>query len=340
MYFQLLSSIKEAVQSQETEIIISPFSFTPSTPFENQLLFFFKPECFNNQNWEQTSNIMKMTFEKFKQFQVEIGGMLLLDGPRLEELEIMNNHYGFINRLSREASKILTLEEINRIASQLKIENINDCLILGGHEFLKQFPQYNPFTLNDAWLTKKSFKLRSGFYYNIYEIENRKIILVNGFNPIQIYRFTQKGQKLLVLLLYSNTEWNVLKNDLSGDTYPERAKENSIRGELYKHNEKYGIPIVNVSNNGIHLSAGPFEALFEIDNFLHRIAPIRFDVCGTNIGRRMLELGYTKEEIMVSLSNPIIHIDDSEVDLDTYTEGKNTTSAISNYVNHFPPTRI
>jgi hypothetical protein len=317
---EIMKAIQNALVQEESEFIISNFKFEQS--FENQLLFFFKPECFFQGNTPELRNLMDMTLKKLIQFNVETSGILLLDGKRLEELAIMDRHYGFINKLSRESSQTLSRKELNKVQASLGIDDISSYQVLGGHEFLKQYPEFNEETLNELWMTKKSIKLRSGFYLQEYEVHGKKIILINGFHPSQ-------------LLLHSNTNWKILKNDLAGDTFPERAKEDSIRGEIFKNRQNYGLSDVSISSNCIHLSAGPFEAFFEIHNFLINIEHIRFNLDQTNISRLMNEKGIRKEETERSLSNPTTEINGTYTDLFTFTEEKDTTNAISEFCEFF-----
>ena len=61
--------------------------------------------CFNVSDAKYTQLIIEMAMEKLREYQVSISGALLLSGTRLEELEIMDRHYGYINKLSKQASK-------------------------------------------------------------------------------------------------------------------------------------------------------------------------------------------------------------------------------------------
>ena len=185
------------------------------------------------------------------------------------------------------------------------------------------------------WQTKKSIKLRSGFYIQQYSIKEQQVILANGFHPSQLKHYTNPLHKIVLLLLNSHTDWKILKNDLAGDTFPEWAKGDSIRGEIFGNRQKYGIQNVSISNNCVHLSAGPFEALFEINNFLSNIKDIDFSLDKTNIARLMNKNGFEKEEIRRCLLNPKIQIDEIPTDLFTLTEEKNSNEAISEYRKYF-----
>ncbi|HLP57933.1 MAG TPA: hypothetical protein VK186_03850 [Candidatus Deferrimicrobium sp.] len=333
---KLTRQIHDSLDCHDPEIIISKFKF--ENLIENELLFFFKPECFFSNEETQIKAIIEMVLRKFKTFKVDIAGMLLLGGKRIEQLAIMDRHYGFINKLSKCAGKILTEKDIEKIKLSLGLSGLSGLekyTILGGHEFLEQYPEFDEQKLNEFWLAKHSLKLRSGFYFQEYEINNQPVILINGFHPSQLRHFTNPHHKIVVLLLKSDTDWKILKNDLAGDTFPEKAKENSIRGDIFRNSSKYGIQDISISRNCVHLSAGPFEALFEIDNFLKNIREVKYELGQTNIARLMEQHSLKKEEIAQCLANPTAQFDSKLIDLFTFTEEKNSREAISEYQKYF-----
>lgn len=330
----IIPAILEATTSGEKERLIQEFDF--KTDNSNELLFFFKPGCFNVRDSRNTRAILEMVITKLHAYQASISGVLLLSGERLDELGIMDRHYGYINKLSKHASTILHDEDVQHICESLAItSSFEQYVILGGHEFLQRFPSYDVERLRNLWITKHSHKLRSGFYIQEYDIDNQDVILVNGFHPSQLAFFTNPAHKIVLMLCRSDTDWHALKYDLVGDTFPENAKPDSIRGELYTHHETYGLPEVTVSNNMVHLSAGPFEALFEIYNFLHEIPASNFALHATNMARLMKEKGLLEEDVTRCLSNPVANINGEETDLFTATEDKNSEEAIEAYQHYF-----
>jgi hypothetical protein len=319
------SQLASIFSSNQKEALIAPFHFDQAR--RNELLFFFKPECFIAKTQDEFNAISRMVLNKFAERQVSVSGALLLNGARLDELSIMDRHYGYINTLSRRASNLLTDKEVEFIQNSLKID-LKEYDVLGGHEFLACFKTYNADSLNDLWLSKKSVKLRSGFYIQSYEVDGSKVVLVNGFHPSQLAHFTDPTHKIIVLLLEADTTWRVLKDDLAGDTYPERSNPASIRGELFKNKSLYHADNIAISNNYVHLSAGPYEALFEIRNFLSRLSAVQFDIHKTNLASRMLAAGLQPADIEKALSNPTSVLDGKPVDLFSLTENLDTAEAI------------
>lgn len=88
----------------------------------------------------------------------------------MAELEIMDRHYGFINKVSKNISKIATAEEKEKMYDVLEISNPEEYEILGGHEFLAANPDFDEESLDALWQTKKSARVRSGFYAQKFDI--------------------------------------------------------------------------------------------------------------------------------------------------------------------------
>ncbi len=329
----LIENIINAVNAKHTTPLLSKFQFESNK--ENELLFFLKPSCFQQTDNEKIKRILEMVFEKFSYFKVDMSGCLLLSGKRLEELSIMDRHYGFINKLSREAGKTVSPGDLKKIHSALDIEAPEKYRLLGGHEFLKEFPSYDEESLDLAWREKDSIKLRSGFYFRDYVLEGNPVILVNGFHPAQLRHYTKPEHKILVFLLHSNVSWKVLKNDMGGDTYPENANKISVRGEMFANKSRYGLAEVSISNNCIHLSAGPFEALYEIINFFKNIPDSEYRLKNTNLARLMVEKGREPDELQTCLANPTGMVDEKQTDLFSFTEEKSTKESVQAYLDYF-----
>ncbi len=333
IYNNHTQNIIKAIPLKNKQLIIEPFNFELDK--KNELIFFFKPWCFTSSNFNDNAAIVKMAFDKFREFNVEVSGILKLTGKRLEELEIMDKHYGVINKLSRYASSILSDEEKELIAESLNVPNLENFEILGGHEFLAKFPEFDEYSLNEFWAQKKSIKARSGFYFNCYEHINEKFILVNGFHPSQLRNYTHPDRQLFVVLVHSDTSWELLKEDLIGNTFPEKASPHSIRGELYRNKNAYGIQTISISRNYVHLSAGPFEALFEINNFFKDIEELDFQLSYTNLYRLFQKNQIALTELNHALMNPAKKIDGHLTDLFTTTEEKDSLEAIHHYQKYF-----
>ena len=261
---KILSKTTQKPAQEFTAEIVEDFKL--KTAKKNQLLAFFKPEAFEDKTTEQTEKILNLAFEKMEAHDVEVDGAALYPGPSVGKYSIMDRHYGVINTLSKNASKILNKDERDLVFATLGIKDQNT-KILGGHEAYEISGFGKTYDFDNYWLEAPSTKIKSGFYVRTMKIAGKEAVVVNGFHPHQLAHFTDKNSLLAVMLVSSNTPWARLRVEMLGETFPEKAIPSSIRGSFYANPREYGFERVTIANNVMHLSAGPTEALFEINNF-------------------------------------------------------------------------
>jgi hypothetical protein len=312
----------EIIESAKEAQIIQPVQ-VGGVKQVNELVFFFKPELLSVENPQKIQNSLDLVEKKFSEFDVTVSGAAIVPGATLEKYEIMNRHYGFINQLSCKASEMVEDETMAKIFEELGVSTPEEYKILGGHEFLDHF-ETDIDALSSVWFSQKAKKLRSGFYFIADAFQGQKIVLVNGFHPAQLNHFTREDHRIYLMLLHSDTDWEVLKFDLVGDTFPENAYQDSIRGTLYANPEKYGQEEVGINTNGVHLSAGPFEAAFEVVNFFGDLIDLNPAETPPLAIQRAIEAGFSQDQALALLDNPPIN----QSDLFTETENMNTDSAV------------
>lgn len=320
----LIHKTKSAISAH----IIQPVK-VGQTDKQNELVFFIKPELFEVDDLSKILNILMMIEEKFAAYQVEVDGTVILPGNILAEHKIMNRHYGFINQLSRMASQMVTGENRAHMFETLNIKDDGTYKILGGHEFQQTY-QIDVDTLSEIWFGQGAKKLRSGFYVVADTYQGDPFILVNGFHPSQLAHYTREDHRILLMLIHTDTDWYDLKFDLVGDTFPESSKPASIRGQLFAHPELYGQDDVGINSNGVHLSAGPFEAAFEVINFFGDILSLDPEKTPPLAIQHAIESGVDHALALSFLDNPAI----GESDLFSNTENLNTQDAIHFAVEH------
>ena len=290
----------------------------------NELVFFIKPELLDVAEDQKILNSFDLIQEKFENFNVVIHGAAVVPGDTLDKFGIMNRHYGFINQLSRLASSLVDEDTRQRIFQISGIKAQEDYKILGGHEFLEQF-NTDVETLSHTWFAQKANKLRSGFYFIADTFQEQPIILVNGFHPSQLLHFTRTDHRILLMLIHTDTDWYDLKFELVGDTFPEKAKPESIRGLLYADPDRYGQSKVGINTNGVHLSAGPFEAAYEVVNFFGPLIDLNPEKTPPLAIAKAVEAGISQKQALSFLDNPALE----GSDLFSKTENMNTKEAIA-----------
>lgn len=296
--------------------------------WQNELLMFIKPEVFFLKSQQDTERVVQLIFDKLDKFNVKIEGMYALNGTFLERNNIMSRHYGYINVLSNSASKTLDPKLIVEIEKVFGLAP-GTYEILGGHEYLNKYKNETPLTLDDFWLQEKSAKIRSGVYVRNVKKDGKNIVLVNAFHPKQLGYFTDPAHNIVIMLAHSDTDWAKLKNDLVGETFPERASQDSIRGILYSKANEYGFEEVTVTSNCVHLSAGPFEGMKEVVNFCGKIIDLNTKKQPPLLLRKMLSDGIDYDTAIGTMDNPLIEYDGKRADLFTATENLNSENAIS-----------
>ncbi len=324
----LIKKIAAVTPTCDEFVIVQPVEIGRDT-YRNELLLFVKPEIFMVKDTAQVETALDLVFAKLAEFGAIASGVAVVGGKVLEEAEIMNRHYGYINRLSRFASQMVDAEDRQKIAAALELSDLGDITIYGGHEYLKAHPGEDCFALDTLWFTKKSLKIRSGFYVQLYHQDGEDFILVNGFHPAQLLHFTDPTHRIVLVLIHSDTPWATLRNEMVGATFPEKAFPHSIRGTLYAHAEDYGLGTVSIANNGVHLSAGPFEGLFEINNFFGKILDLDIEKQPPLLLKKMLAAGLPMQTALKALENPIVTESPKPTDLFTATEDVESDAAVA-----------
>jgi len=257
----LLGQIHKAQESQ----VIQQTVYTSSNPFhaKHEFLFFIKPEITLKDERIRTGMILKMMFLKLDDFHFDIRDIRILGAPYLDRFNIMARHYGVINAMSRKPIEFITPEGSEKFRSVFG-KSMQEANVLGGLEFLENYPDFNPVSLDELWQGAKAVKLAGGTYCAPVTIHGQQVLLINGFHPRQLIHFTEKGRSIIAFTLAGDIDWVVARNNFIGKTNPEDALPGSLRHELLKRREEFGLESVNASRNGFHLSAGPVEGLVEL----------------------------------------------------------------------------
>ena len=327
---QFKQALLDSLRNKEEIAVILPPAIG-QTQRQNELLMFIKPEILAIEDQTCLANAIDLIWAKLSEFDASVEGIVLVGGPALEQKESMDRHYGAINVLSKTASTGLDASDRSSVYDALAVSSA-DYPLFGGHEFLNAHPSFTPASLDDLWFTRKAHKVRSGFYVQAYEEAGEKFILVNGFHPAQLAHFTEPSHRIALMLLHSDTGWEELRDQMIGDTFPERAVTGSIRGQLHANPARYGFEEVTIANNGVHLSAGPFEAMFEIANFFGSLVGTDISSAPPRIVKTMLAAGVTHDDAYRAKENP--DVDDGDgatTDLFDATEHLDTEAAVALY---------
>lgn len=267
----LKQAILQNVASPAEASLLQPLE--PATTRQNQALLMFKPECFQGGE-ASLSGVLDIILQGLTRFGAEVAGAMMLEGPVLERLGTIDRHYRQASELSRGASHLVGPDDLARMKRLCGVEG--EYPVLGGHQWLALNPAGTPETLDAAWFTQGPKKVRSGFYTVAFKSQGSPCLLVNGFYPNQARQFTAPGRRVVLVLLHSDLPWRVLRREMLGDTYPDKALPGSIRRNLLEQRESLGLPRVDITSNFVHLSAGPFEGVGELLNFFRGLDQASF----------------------------------------------------------------
>jgi hypothetical protein len=290
----------------------------------NHFVLFLKPELLAVREGAKVGPILDLIAAALRKHEVEVGAVRVLNGPYLASHKIMEEHYGVINRASRLGRAALsppTREKLEAACPGAKS-------ILGAHQFLDEYPDVSAFALNIIADTLGTKKVASGKYFCVVNVQGEQIVVLNAFHPQQLLHYTAPGQTLVVFECWSDTDWQVLRHDMTGATDPSRAVEGSIRRTLREKRRELGLGEVTTATNGVHCSAGPFEAMLEYCRFFSDHsdkALIR--ASATPFGHMLQQRGLKQKDIAALAKNPLLGEGSAAAYVFNQTEEKNSDVA-------------
>lgn len=257
-------SIKKA---QKEEIFFEEIYKNTNLPVgKNEFLFFIKPEITISSTSIQLEKIIDLVQEKVESFGLSIHNIKILSAKYLEQYNIIAQHYGVINKISSNAIQNMS-ESAKEKFKEIYGKSVDEVKTLGGSEFLEQYPYFNAYVLDYLWQNIENKKLAGGTYCEVVKIDDETIYIINGFHPRQLKHFTEKGRSIIVMTLSGDLSWSEARNNFIGATNPLNANKGSLRREFLENKSALGLSEVSQGVNGVHLSAGPVEALIELKRY-------------------------------------------------------------------------
>lgn len=293
----------------------------------HEFLFFIKPEITVNDHRIRIADIFDMMFHKMQEYHFDIRDIRILGSSYLEKFDIIAQHYGVINAMSRKPLGFLTQEGAEKFKSAFG-KPAEEANIAGSIEFLDRYKEYDPLSLNELWQKTKSVKLAGGTYCAPLIIGDEHVYLINGFHPRQLAHFTEPGRSIITMTLGGDIDWSAARNEFIGKTNPEDAKAGSLRNELLKQQNNFGLEEVNSSNNGFHLSAGPVEGLVELMRYSSDFSTGDLKTTSDFMFGRMLNKEFSSDEVRFICSNGIVVHNQSRMNVFDLTEEKNADRAL------------
>lgn len=289
----------------------------------NQLIVFLKPEVTAISQGVRLERILDTLRSLLDRHSVEVGAVRVVNGRFLERARLMRKHYGVINTISRLGEEAVSDQARVALHQQFHPSGGD---ILGGHQFLAEYPQFTAYALHVLFANLENVKLAPGTYACAASMEARKVVILNGFHPFQLQRLTDPGAVLVLLEGRTTTPWRVLRREFAGATDPRAAAAGSFRRTLLDRADEFGVPHVSQNYNGLHVSAGPLEGMVEVRRFFGD-ADEELPIDATSFGRLLQDTGIEPDAIAWLAENPILKVGDRLVSAFDLTEEMDAVDA-------------
>lgn len=233
---------------------------------KNEFLLFLKPEITLASETIRLEAVINLLLEQMDAFGFVIHDVRILAASYLEAFNLIDLHYGVISLVSNQGLNAMTEVAKERFKEIYGVD-ADSSNVLGGIEFLRKYPFFNFHSLDCMWQNSENKRLASGTYVEKLRIDQEEVYLLNAFHPKQLRHFTEPGRSIVLFNISCNRPWKEARELFAGATDPRKAAPGSLRRLLLERKDEFGIPEVSQSFNGIHLSAGPVEALIELHRF-------------------------------------------------------------------------
>jgi len=300
LWADMEQAITAAVAGRSDSAVLIDYSAPPDD--RNEAVFFLKPELAvpGTVDFKALAAIVEGCFAQFK---VEIVAAKVMSGKYLEDHDIMARHYGAINLVSRLGNEALTSAARDELASCFPRSEVGEPKVLGGHQVIEWAQgRIDAEELEKLWeKTAGQKRLAPGVYANRFSLFDQDLVILNGFNPQQLDYFTAAGKSIAVMVVRSTSPWRTLRSQLIGATEPSKAEQGSIRKLLLENVSSLGLASISKGKNGVHLSAGPLEAFFEIERFFGSNRELRSH---SNLASALAGVGLSTEILQDLSGNP------------------------------------
>ena len=314
-------AVAVAVSERFPQAVTAAQAGAASEPTGGEFVIFSKPEL-GRLSSADLATVWDLFAGSFAEYDVSVHRIKIMTGPELDQAGVMQRHYGVINQISRLGRSALT-EAADQALGALLSDVAENAVVLGGHQFLERYAEFSPFALAMLFSNASVSRLGPGAYAAPVRIDGTTVVILNGFHPRQLAFFTAIDAVCAFLHGSSPTDWEVLRTELIGATDPSQASAQSLRGTLYADPASFGLTAVNSNFNGVHMSAGPLEALGELDRFFGEVQQLT----DWSFARTLAAAGVSTEAITGFLENPVIETDGGRGTAFDLTEGLNPEAA-------------
>jgi hypothetical protein len=302
-------------------------SYTPAPDVGvNEYCLLIKPELTVSEDtlrrsWGLIAGEMRM-------HEHQVAGVVALDSGYLQRYGLMERHYGIINRASTQGVEAFGPEAVTALEKLLREYGNRSPQILGGHQFLNEYGFFSSHALAVFYDNLKPIRLAGGTYAVKASVDGSPVLLVNGFHPYQLEHFYSANSVVIAMAVRTLESWREIRRSFCGATNPEAAASDSIRGQLLTRHRAFGISAITSMLNGIHVSAGPVEAVVELSRYLSDNDSNNFlSPQATSFGLSVVH-ELSLEVLQWAVSNPSVVVEGVESTLFDATEELNAVDGL------------
>lgn len=295
----------------------------PARDARNQFCLFLKPWA--THPGARIGDLMALVWDQASARGLSFEEVAILPGPWLEAHGTMAAHYWRMNAFARAGAAALT-PAARALFRQAFGERADGATILGGFELLGRFPAITPQRLERIWEETAQVRLAAGLSCARIAVRGETIFLVNGFVPNLMATYHHRHSVVVAFSIAGALGWSDARHRFVGDTDPAQAVAGSLRNLLLQRRAELGIDL-RLGANGVHLSAGPLEALAELRRLMSPASPgDGRPAADFRFGRRLAG-SFAAHEVEALLKNPKVERDGRETTLFDLTAGLDEEAA-------------
>lgn len=300
-----MSNCAQATQGVASTDTCGATGASPPEKLLNSAFVFVKPHA-------NTEKVRDLVFDKLASAGISILSQADIDGEEIDRKGLIDQHYYSIASkatilptekipVPREAFRETFGEEWDKVLTENRAANAVDACTRFG---------CSPEELNEAWRGVSAVKFGGGFYCAKMSVNGKpELYVFNAFFMTMRAKFVGKDNGIRCFVVEwdpDNLSWSSFRQDILGPTDPNKAPSKSIRRSILDQYSDLGLSSVpNNSDNGVHASASPFEALAEKLNWLS------LDLESDRFGKQLLDAGISESRIKEWCLDPQIKLPES-----------------------------
>jgi len=300
----------------------------------HHFLVFLKPEATFTAEGVNVEKTLKTCVELLTNGldgrKVHVGGIRVIGGPYLDKANIMVEHYGVIAKISKYGESEISDSARQVLKTKFATELESGVPVLGAHQFLNKYPQFNAFSLLALNDNLEITRLGPGTYAIKIKVMGSLHIVLNSFHPYQVVPYNSPGRAIIVFECSTDPSfsWENLRSNLAGPTDPTTAPIGSIRRAFLDHKDELGLKAVDRGSNCVHMSAGPLEGMVELQRFFtDHTSGKHISFSETAFGALLVSKGLSEERIKDLAGNPNSEINGKKASVFDHTEEKDASEA-------------